>query len=213
MTYLQTVNSILRRLRENEVASVNQTTYSKMVGDFVNDAKTMVENAYDWTALRREVSFNTVAAQSDYTVDGVTATVVLKYFVNDDSRNYLEYQPTTWIEKQRIGATVTGIPTYYTFVGRSNGEATLRLWPTPDSAYALRYYGKFPQPPLTADGDVILAPATPILHMALGLLARERGETGGTSVAEYFNIADKYLADAVAYDAALHPEELYFTAP
>jgi hypothetical protein len=213
MTYLQLVNAILRRLRENEVVTVNQTAYSKMVGDFVNDAKTMVENAYDWTALRREVSFSTVASQSDYTVADTVANAVLKYFVNDDSRSYLEYRPTVWIEQQRIGAVVEGMPTYYTFVGRSNGEATLRLWPTPDNAYALRYYGKFPQSTLTADGDVILAPSTPILHMALGLLARERGETGGTSVAEYFNIADKYLADAVAYDAALHPEELYFTAP
>ena len=42
MTYLNLVNNVLRRLREDEVSSVTDNTYSKMVGDFVNDAKKMV---------------------------------------------------------------------------------------------------------------------------------------------------------------------------
>ena len=52
MTYLNLVNNVLRRLREDEVSSVTDNTYSKMVGDFVNDAKKMVEDAWDWSALR-----------------------------------------------------------------------------------------------------------------------------------------------------------------
>ena len=39
MTYLQLVNSVLRRLRENEVDTVAETSYSALIGDFVNDAK------------------------------------------------------------------------------------------------------------------------------------------------------------------------------
>ena len=42
MTYLNLVNNVLRRMREEEVASVSSNTYSKMVGDFVNDAKRAV---------------------------------------------------------------------------------------------------------------------------------------------------------------------------
>ena len=38
MTYLNLVNSVLRRLREDEVTSVTNDTYSKRVGGFVNDA-------------------------------------------------------------------------------------------------------------------------------------------------------------------------------
>ena len=37
--------------------------------------------------------------------------------------------------------------------------------------------------------------------------ARERGETQGTSAAELFALADNTLADAIAMDAAQHPEE------
>ena len=36
------MNNVLRRLREEEVNSVNNSTYSKMVGDFINDAKPIV---------------------------------------------------------------------------------------------------------------------------------------------------------------------------
>ena len=53
-------------------------------------------------------------------------------------------------------------------------------------------------------------PSQPVIHLAVALLARERGETGGTSTAEYFGIADRYLSDAIAIDAAKHPEEMYF---
>lgn len=39
MTYLNLVNNVLRRLREDEVSSVADSTYSKLAGDFINDAK------------------------------------------------------------------------------------------------------------------------------------------------------------------------------
>jgi hypothetical protein len=66
------------------------------------------------------------------------------------------------------------------------------------------------QADLTNNTDVIKVPSKPVIHLAVALLARERGETGGTSVAEYFQIADKYLSDAIAIDAAKHPEEMLF---
>ena len=47
MTYLNLVNGVLRRLREDEVSNVSESTYSKMVGDYVNDAKDLVETAWD----------------------------------------------------------------------------------------------------------------------------------------------------------------------
>ena len=55
--------------------------------------------------------------------------------------------------------------------------------------------------------------AQPVIHMAIALLARERGETGGTSTAEYFALADKYLSDAIDLDAQKHPEETIFYTP
>ena len=59
MTYLQLVNSVLRRLREDEVSSVSQNAYSKLVGELVNEAKQTIEQTWDWTALRTTKSINT----------------------------------------------------------------------------------------------------------------------------------------------------------
>ena len=65
MTYLDLVNNVLRRLREDKVTTVNSNTYSKMVSDFINDAKNFVRNAWDWSQLRSTLTITTAA--DDYT--------------------------------------------------------------------------------------------------------------------------------------------------
>ena len=59
MTYLEAVNSVLRRLREDEVVSVSANPYSKLVGELVNDAKRLVEDAWDWSSLRNTITVQT----------------------------------------------------------------------------------------------------------------------------------------------------------
>jgi hypothetical protein len=49
MIYIDIVNNVLRRLRESEVQTIAQTSYSKLIGDFVNDAKTIVDSAWRWS--------------------------------------------------------------------------------------------------------------------------------------------------------------------
>ena len=70
MTYLNLVNNVLRRLREDEVTNVSESTYSKMVGDFVNDAKELVETAWDWSALRSTLTITTAADDYTYSLTG-----------------------------------------------------------------------------------------------------------------------------------------------
>jgi hypothetical protein len=48
VTYLEAINKVLRRLREDEVASPDTSAYSKLIGELVNDANRMVEDAWDW---------------------------------------------------------------------------------------------------------------------------------------------------------------------
>jgi hypothetical protein len=45
MTYLELVNDVLVRLRETTVSSVSETSYSSLIGKFVNDAKRQIEDA------------------------------------------------------------------------------------------------------------------------------------------------------------------------
>ena len=50
-TYLTLVNDVLSRLRESEVTSVSDNTYSSLIGRFVNEAKREVEDAWNWNRL------------------------------------------------------------------------------------------------------------------------------------------------------------------
>jgi len=66
MTYLNLINGVLRRLRETTVSTYTETTYSTMIGDLINDAKTTVEEAWEWSALRNTITFNTVDGTTTY---------------------------------------------------------------------------------------------------------------------------------------------------
>ena len=206
------MNSVLRRLREEETTSVTSTTYVKMVGDFINDAKTLVGQAADWSALRETLTISTTASDNTYSLTGSGDNVKVMSVINDTQNCFMEYQTKDWFnDALYISNAVEGAPKYFTYNGLdSNGDTQVLVGPTPDGVYSLRFDLTKRQADLTANTDSLLIPAQPVIHLAVALLARERGETGGTSTAEYFQIANQYLSDAIAIDAAKHPEEMVF---
>jgi len=212
MTYLNLMNNVLRRLREEETTSVNSTTYVKMVGDFINDAKKLVEEATDWSALRDTLVVTTAASDNSYSLTGSSDNVKVMSVLNDTKNCFMHYQTKDWFNEQIYLVNESeGAPLYYTYNGLdANGDTEVLVSPKPDGVYSLRFNVIKRQANLSSDTDVILVPSMPVMHLAIALLARERGETGGTSTAEYFRIADKFLSDAVAIDAAKHPEEMIF---
>ena len=212
MTYLNLMNNVLRRLREEETTSVTSTTYVKMVGDFINDAKKVVEEAADWSALRETIVVTTTASDNSYSLTGGGDNVKVMCVLNDTSNLFMDYQTKDWFNEQLyISSAAEGAPRYYTYNGLdSSGDTEVLVGPTPDGVYSLRFDVVKRQADLSSNTDSLLVPAMPVIHYAVALLARERGETGGTSTAEYFSIADKFLSDAIAIDAAKHPEEMVF---
>jgi len=215
MTYLDVVNNVLRRMREEEVASVSESTYSKMAGDFVNDAKKLVEAAWDWSALRTTLTITTSADIFNYVLVGSQNRIKALDVINDTSNFFMQYQPSSWFDDKYLNETpATGAPQYYTYNGiDSQGDSQIDVYPKPDGVYTLRFNCVLRNEDLTADTDQLLIPHMPVVHMAIALLARERGETGGTSTPEYFALADKYLSDAIALDAQKHPDETIWYAP
>jgi len=212
MTYLNLMNNVLRRLREEETTSVTSNTYNKMVGDFINDAKKLVEESADWSALRSTITISTTASDNTYSLTDGGDNVKVMCVVNDTSNLFMEYQTKDWFNEQLyISSAAEGTPRYYTYNGLdASGDTQVLVGPTPDGVYSLRFDVVKRQGDLSANTDTLLIPSQPVIHYAVALLARERGETGGTSTAEYFSIADKYLSDAIAIDAAKHPEEMVF---
>ena len=212
-TYLSLMNNVLRRLREDEVSEVTQTTYSKMVGDYINDAKTLVQDAHDWSTLRKTVIVPTVEDITEYSLTGAGERVKLYSAINDTSNFFMHYETPNWFSNAYyISGEVSGTPDSYTFSGvDDNDDTKVRVFPKPSGVFSLRFDVCSREPNLTADADATVLPSMPIIHQAVALLARERGETGGTSTQDYFIIADKYLSDAIAQDAYKNPEEFIYT--
>ena len=228
MTYLQLVNNVLRRMREDPVSSIQNNTYSQMVGDYVNDAKTMVENSWDWSALRTTLTVSTTAGIFNYAMTGAGNEFKVLNAYNDTDNWGLQYQTPLWFDQRyMIQEPVSGSPEFYTFNGvNSNGDTQVEFYPKPSSnGTILRFNvvnrgqvtdgsGAILRPDmLVNDTDQVIIPTLPIIHLAVALLARERGETGGTSAPEYFEIANRYLSDAIAMDAQKHPEETIWYTP
>ena len=215
MTYINLVNNVLRRLREEEVTSVSSSTYGKMVGDFVNDAKRIVEDSWDWSALRTTLTITTTSDIFNYVLTGSENRIKALNVINDTANLFMEYKTATFFdEAYLISDPRTGAPTCYTYNGvDSSGDTQIDVYPTPDKEYTIRFNCVKRQADLSADSDELTVPSMPVIHMAIAMLARERGETGGTSAPEYFAIADRYLSDAIALDAQKHPEEVIFYTP
>jgi len=214
-TYLNIVNEVLRRLREEEVSTITQNTYSKMVGDFVNDAKQIVGDSHDWSTLRTTVVVPTVADTTEYSLTNAGERVKIYSAINDTSNFFMRYESPNWFNNAYyISGEVTGTPDSYTFDGiDTNGDTKVRVYPKPSGVFNLRFDLIARESELTSDTDTTVLPKNAIVHNAVALLARERGETGGTTAQDYFLIADKHLSDAIAIDAYKNPEEFIYRVP
>ena len=209
MTYLELVNATLKRLRERTVSTVDERTYSTMVGSFINDAKSAIEDCWDWDVLRSTVTVTTAASTGTYSLTGYGEQGVILSAFNDTSNYGLQMKSESYIDRQKYtGSTSEGAPRYYCFRGQDGSDdAQIELWPTPDAVYSLKFRTKIKQDDLSADSDELSVPDRPVYLLAAAMLAEEKGETGGQTSARYFEMADKALSDAIALDAARHPVE------
>jgi len=218
MTYLQLVNKVLVRLRETTVTTVNENAYSALVGEFVNDAKRMVEDAWDWSHFRTVISEAVDAGESSVEFTFLSDRSRINNVYNSTDKVKLQYKTREWFyDNDYLNSDVSGVPQYYTIKNITGQDSVqfpystvLLLYPTPDKRTFLVVDSTLKTAELESDASVVYVPYAPIVDLAVAFAARERGETGGTSAQELFAIADKSLADAIAFDANRHPEELIY---
>lgn len=213
MTYLQLVNSVLRRLREDEVTTVDESDYSKLIGDFVNDSKRQVEDAWDWTALRNTYTLTTASGTATYALTdfGVRSNVL--YVHNETTNGYINQESLQRIRQLSLGTdNAVGTPYYFAIENvDSNGDANIRFYQTPNTVNTISVYTVKRTGDLTTDTDTILVPTAPVVQYAFSFALRERGETGGQSAVEQAAFAKQDLNNAIAHDASLNPEGTLWT--
>ena len=213
-TYLQAVNSVLRRLRETEVSTVQETSYSKMIGELVNDSKSSVEAAFGWNALSDTLTADTTADIFSYvlTGSGVRFKVIDAY--NDSQNFFMNLAPTSWMTQQFMQTSPQrGSPTHYNFNGQdSNGDTLVDVFPIPDAAYTLRFNVILPQAPLSADDDIIKVPGDVVILQAFARALVERGEDGGLQSSEAYALAKNLMADYIALESNRYIEDTNWVA-
>ena len=218
MTYLDLVNDVLIRLREDKIDTVGVDAQTElndpvafMVKQFVNDAKRAVEDAHTWNALRAEWSVATVASTATYSLTGAGESAIIDV-VYDSDGNELSSAHLNKVRKDGI-TSAENKPRYYAVDGiDASRDVKVRFASVPDGVYNYTFYGYTKQADLQTDTDECLVPHKPVVYLALAFAARERGEVGGQTAQELFAMAKQYLSDAIAYDAALSQEDdIWFT--
>lgn len=210
MTYLQLVNSVLRRLREDPVSYVGETSYSRLIGEFVNQAKREVESAWNWSVLRDTIRVTTEAGTFRYVLTSAGTRFRLLDVVNDTEDFFVRQAPSTWLNISLTSNNVTqGTPRYYGFNSvDTNGDPQVDLYPIPDGVYDINFNVVMLQDDLSDDNDVLYVPQHPVILGTHALAISERGEDGGVG----FNEADarfqKALGEAVAFDMNLFIDEI-----
>ena len=213
MTYLDLVNKVMRRLRESEVDTVqgtgNSNSYARLIGDFVNEAKSQVEVAWDWSALRSTLTLTTTADVFNYELNGSQNNFKVLHVLNDTSNIDMQYQTGYWFDQAFLMADPErGIPAFYNFNGVSaDGDTQVDIYPIPDGVYALRFNVTQRNQELTEDAETVVLPTRPIILLATAMAIEERGEDGGQQSMNAYAAAQSALADEIAMDAARHPED------
>jgi len=213
-TYVDVVNNVLTRLREPVVTSVLDTTYAKLIGLFVNDAKREVEDAYDWNALGATVTLTTVSGTYNYTLTNSKTRFRTIDVLNDSSNFRMQYATTRWMNEQfLLVEPVQGTPYYYNFNGVSNdGDTQVDVFPIPNGAYTVRFNLTIPQDDLSSNTTKLLVPSHLVEQLAYSKAIAERGEDAGVSSAEAYSIYLNSLANAIAIEANHYDEKVEWMA-
>jgi hypothetical protein len=213
MTYLNLVNAVLRKLRENEVTVVQENDYSKLIGDFVNDALNSVEAAWDWSSLRTVIDITVFDGQKTYPLTDFGIRGELMSLYNVSQKQELTQKTKAYIKDKHYKdpSNSTGKPRNFCFDGTdANNDTQVTLYPTPDATYQIEANVVLRNQQLSEDSDTTKLPTQPIVQLAFAYALRERGETGGQGAMEQIVIAQTDLSNAIALDAGNNGGELVF---
>ena len=214
LTFVDIVNKVLLRLRERPVNSVQDTTYSRLIGELVNKVKRDVENAYLWDTLRDSWQVYTTENVASYNMTDAGNGVVFLEAYNLTTKEPLRLINRWEADELLIyGDQTTGRPDSYIPNGTSQvNDVKVDVAPVPNDSYLLQFNIYAPQGDLTADTDVMAVPYRPVIEGAYALALQERGEDGGELSANQYRVYQQALADAIAVEASNKVDETVWYA-
>jgi len=214
MTYLELINDVLVRLRETTVSTTTETSYSTLIGKFVNDAKRQIEDAFSWNALGQTITVTTVASTAAYSLTGAGQKFQVMDVINTTSNVGLtNISFVDMNRKLNFTPLVNSIPTEFAFDGvDASYDTKVNLYPIPDDAYTIKFALTVPQATLTSGSTVVLVSDVLVAQNAYARALVERGEDGGLSSSEAYLLYKSMLSDQIALEGTRYPENQEFVA-
>jgi hypothetical protein len=214
MTYLELVNDVLVRLREPTVTTVALNSYSTLIGKFVNDAKRQIEDAFAWNVLGTTITVTTAASTSSYSLTGAGQKFQVMDVINTTSNVGLtNISFVDMNRKLNFTPLANQIPTEFAFDGVDGSYDTkVNLYPIPDGVYTIKFALTVPQDTLTSDATVVSVADTLVTQNAYARALVERGEDGGLSSSEAYQLYKSMLSDYIALEGTRYPENQEFVA-
>lgn len=223
-TYLELVNDVLTRLREDTVLAVTDNAYSALIGKWVNDAKRMCEDCWDWQALTAAVPVSILASTQNYTLTGLNERARLlrnslypympmAFDTTVGDPFQLFDRPNNWVIEQRtlLAANPSNQAKPIDFsIQRTAGAMVINLWEVPTGTRSWTLYFIDPQDDLSANGDILTIPYAPVVLTALDMALLERGEEIGEPGTRIEQRALMHIGNAVAIDSLDQPEKVTF---
>lgn len=211
LTYLALINKVLRKLREDQVGTVSSTEYTSLIGEFVNDAKREVEDAWEWQCLRTEVTFTSVIGTSTYNLATVNERSKLAM---DECGRPMAFDTTSGSEIQlclvgqdyrdnqrKLATTQTNTQPYHFSLSTDGATFTVNFLDTPSEVRTYSFYFFIPQDDLSSASTVMTIPWKPVVNLAHLYALDERGEEIGEPGSKAWLRYDNSLSDAIALDA------------
>ena len=214
MTFLELVNDVLVRLREPVVTTYNETTYSTLIAKFINDAKRQIEDSFSWNALGTTITVTTVANTSSYSLTGAGQKFEVMDVINTTSLVGLRnISFTDMNRKLNFAPVATETPVQYAFDGVDGSYDTqVKLYPIPNGVYTVKFMLTVPQATLASDSTVVKVPDVLVVQNAYARALVERGEDGGLSSSEAYNLYRAMLSDYIALEGTRYPENQEFVS-
>ena len=214
MTFLELVNDVLIRMREPTVTTVTLNSYSTLIGKFVNDAKRQIEDAFAWNVLGTTITLSTTSGTYSYSLTGSGQKFQVIDVINATSNVGMKnIDFASMNRKQNFSTPVSGIPSEYAFDGIDGSYNTkVTLYPRPDGVYSIPFSLTVPQATLSSDSTVVLVPDVLVVQNAYARALIERGEDGGLSSSEAYQLYKSMLSDYIALEGTRYPENQEFVA-
>jgi hypothetical protein len=212
MTYLELVNDVLVRMREPTVTTVALNSYSTLIGKFVNDAKRQIEDAFSWNVLGTTITVTTASSTASYALTGAGQKFQVMDVINTTSNVGLtNISFVDMNRKLNFTPLVNSIPTEFAFDGvNASYDTKVNLYPTPNGVYTIKFALTVPQATLASDATVVLVPDVLVVQNAYARALVERGEDGGLSSSEAYQLYKSMLSDYIALEGTRYPENQEF---